>query len=206
MFRILRHSLFLLCVSALVCCLPLRAEAEGFSASTLKRMSVFLSNFTEIGMMDFEAKDVLDPQHPGDMIRFGIWHNYTNNFKNRIKECRTSGCEWGSLTMDCKYVKESLLRYFGYSLAQCPTVENTDPPYHFDGKLYHFEGADGEAVHYARVNKAQTLSNGQIRMNGVIYNPDTEEILGNFTALARPHTWNGKATWAIINMKTTIGQ
>lgn len=184
---------------------PLPARAADFDAQAMKQMSVFLSNFTEIGMLDFEASKTLNPDSPGNMIRFGVWHNFINNYKSRISQCQTANCQWGSLTIKCEYVQDSLKRYFDYDLAQCPTVEDSDPPYHFDGKLYHFEGAAGEATYFARVESAKKLDDGTVQMQGVVYNADDESIvLGTFTALAKPHTWKGKNTWALLSMKTTF--
>ena len=107
--------------------------------------------------------------------------------------------------MDGKYVQESLKRYFDYELKKLPTVEDSDPPYHFDGRLYHFEGADGEATYYAAVKKAVRTGDGLVRMSGDIYNAEDEkDVLGTFTAVARPHAWNGKKTWALLELKTTV--
>lgn len=203
--RILKWSgrILAFCLSLGIALAPGTGSAAGFDAKTMERMSTFLSNFTEIGMVNFQASEVLDPQNPGDMIRFGIWHNYINKFKSRVATCTKDGCQWGSLTMDCKYVKDSLKRYFDYDLERCISVENSDPPYHFDGTRYHFEGADGETVYHARVRFAEKLADGNIQMQGVVYNADDESsILGTFTALAKPHTWQGKSTWAIISMNT----
>ena len=203
--RILKWSgrILAFCLSLGIALAPGTGSAAGFDAKTMERMSTFLSNFTEIGMVNFQASEVLDPQNPGDMIRFGIWHNYINNFKSRVATCTKDGCQWGSLTMDCKYVKDSLKRYFDYDLERCISVENSDPPYHFDGTRYHFEGADGETIYHAKVRFAEKLADGNIQMQGVVYNADDESsILGTFTALAKPHTWQGKSTWAIISMNT----
>lgn len=203
--RILKWSgrILAFCLSLGIALAPGTGSAAGFDAKTMERMSTFLSNFTEPGMVNFQASEVLDPQNPGDMIRFGILHNYINNFKSRVATCTKDGCQWGSLTMDCRYVKDSLKRYFDYDLERCISVEKSDPPYHFDGTRYHFEGADGETVYHARVRFAEKLADGNIQMQGVVYNADDESsILGTFTALAKPHTWQGKSTWAIISMNT----
>ncbi len=194
-----------LCSAALILAMSIPAHAADFSAQETKAMGVFLSNFTELGFFDVNAAEFLDEKAPGDMIRFGIWHNYVNSFKSRVRQCSDKKCQWGSLTMDGKYVQESLKRYFDYTLKKLPTVENSDPPYHFDGKLYHFEGADGEAVYYAAVLKAAKTADGNISMEGEVYNAeDRKDILGTFKALAKPHTWNGKKTWALLELKTTI--
>ncbi|MBO4334403.1 MAG: hypothetical protein J5846_01020 [Desulfovibrio sp.] len=186
------------------------AHAADFSQAQLKLMSTFLSNFTELGFMDFDVKkdgndDLLhlgdDPSNP-DLIRFGIWHNYINNAKSRIKPCPIKGCEHGSLVIDAKFVAESVKKYFDIDLKH-RSVDQSDPPYIFDGKLYHFEGADGEAVYYAEVKQA-TQENGLVRMTGDIYNAeDKTDRPSTFVATAKPYKWNGKDTWAILSMKTT---
>lgn len=176
---------------------------KGFSAAELKRMSTFLSNFTELGFMDFDAEVLTNEDDPADMIRFGIWHNYINNYKSRIARCKKKDCEWGSLVIEGKYVTESIKKYFGVDYKKLASVTESDQPFYYDGTYYHFEGADGEAVYYARVDEAVRDSEGRIVMRGEIYNAeDKNDILGKFTALAKPHKFNGKDTWAILRMET----
>jgi len=195
----------LFCAAALAAFMVLPAQAADFSAREMKAMSVFLSNFTELGFMDVKADEFLDEKAPGGMIRFGIRHNYVNNYKTRVKECTVKDCKWGSLVMDGIYVRESLKRYFGYDIKQLPTIEDPDQPYYFDGKQYHFEGADGEAVYYAAVKNAEFSGDGLVHMSGLVYNAeDKEDVLGTFKAMARPHTWNGKKTWALLELKVTV--
>lgn len=177
--------------------------AKGFSAAELKKMSTFLSNFTELGFMDFDAEVLTNEDDPADMIRFGIWHNYINNYKSRIARCKKKDCEWGSLVIEGKYVTESIKKYFGVDYKKLASVTESDLPFYYDGTYYHFEGADGEAVYYARVDEAVRDSEGRIVMRGEIYNTeDKNDILGKFTALAKPHKFNGKDTWAILRMET----
>ena len=75
-----------LCV--LIVMVVFSGAAFGASSSELKRMSTFLSNFTELGMMNFYADDLSD----GELARFGIWHNYVNNYKTRVKYCPNENC------------------------------------------------------------------------------------------------------------------
>ncbi|MCR5346753.1 MAG: hypothetical protein K6E38_03170 [Fretibacterium sp.] len=183
--------------------------AKVSQAQQLKLMSTFLSNFTEVGLFDFDIKkngddDALhlggNTSHP-DLIRFGIMHNYINNYKSRIKLCPKKGCEYGSLVIDAKFVAESVKKYFDIKLKH-RSVDRSDPPYHFDGKLYHFEGADGEAVYYAEVKKAARKGDVVV-MTGDIYNAeDKNDRPYTFRATAKPYKWNGKNTWAIISMRT----
>ncbi|MDR1481890.1 MAG: hypothetical protein LBI74_04630 [Synergistaceae bacterium] len=177
------------------------------SASELKKMSTFLSNFTEQGFMvfDIEADGADEPLHLGapdavsDLIRFGIRHNYINNFKSRVAKCETKDCQYGSLVIDGKYVAESVKKYFDLDLKNQSAMEG-DPPYFYDGKLYHFEGADGEATYYAQVK--EVFKDGNVlRMTGELYNADDEsERPAVFEATAKPYKFGGKETWAILSM------
>ncbi len=184
-----------------------KSSGKKFSKEELKRLSLFLSNFTELSMFNFTARDVLNTAKPYDMIRFGIWHNFINNSK-RVKPCATNGCKWGSLTIACPYVQNTIQKYFGYDLKQCLSAKNPESNsstdnFHFDGKIYHFEGADGEAVYYARVDEATQGADGLIEMKGVVYNADDkDDILGNFTAFAKANS--GKNPYAIVSLKTQI--
>ena len=151
-----------------------KSAGKNFSAADRKAMGVFLSNFTEIGMMNFTADDVLDTAHPYEMIRFGIWHNFMNN-RSRI-QCLS---------------------------ASHPDSASPSDRFHFDGTRYHFEGAAGEAVYHARVDGARQGADGLIEMNGIVYSADDEkDILGSFTAQARPHIWKGKNALSIVSLKT----
>lgn len=183
------------CLALLAVFLP--SGAFAFTAKQLKQMSTFLSNFTELGFFELNVREAETP----DLIRFGIMHNYVNNFKTRIKPCPKKNCEHGSLVIDGKFVAESVKKYFGLNLKN-QSVKDSDPPYHFDGKLYHFEGADGEAVYYAEVKQAE--QKGRIvRMTGDIYNTEDESDRPyRFEAEAVPSKWNGKDTWTLLTMKT----
>ena len=53
--------------------------------------------------------------------------------------------------------------------------------------------------------KAQTGKDGLVRMSGEVYNAeDRKDVSGTFKAIARPHTWNGKKTWALVKLQTTF--
>ena len=196
-----------LCVMLFAVSLPAAGAfaAGDFKAAELKLMSTFLSNFTEQGFFDFDAKEITNPDSPADMIRFGIRHNYINNYKSRIAPCKIKDCPYGGLVIEGKYVTESIKKYFDYDYKKLASVTESDPPYHYDGKLYHFAGADGEAVYYARVDKAEKKTSGQIVMTGELYNADDkDDILGTFEALAKPHKFGGKDTWAILSLRSKI--
>ncbi len=199
-------AILLVCALLLWVCSVAFAGADakkGYSSADLKKMSTFLSNFTELGYMNFDAKELTDEKDPAEMIQFGIWHNYRNNFKSRIAQCPKKDCKWGSLVIQGKYVTETIKKYFDVDYPNLASVSEADMPVFYFGNHYHFDGADGEAVYFARVDEAVKNSEGRIVMRGEIYNAEDEtDILGTFEAVAKPHKFAGKDTWAILSMKT----
>ena len=184
---------------------PAWAQASAFSAADLKRMSTFVSNFVEAHFPDFDMKAGDEPANL-DLIRFGIRHNYINNVQSRFKHCLEKSCTHGSMSIDAKFVAESVKKYFdlGLNHRSSPDADSW-PSFHFDGARYHFEPADGDPAHFAKVTRA-TKEGSVIRMTGDIYSEsnadERPELVGSFTVTAKPHKWNGKDTWAILSLKT----
>lgn len=168
--------------------------AFGASQSEMKRMGVFISNFTEVGMFHIDTDEISD----SELAYFGIWHNWHNNFKSRIKPCPNKKCPYGGYVIDKKYVAESVEKYFAREIEH----QSTDNPRtgHYDGKrYYHFDGADGEAVQ-ARVTQVRKRGDTVV-MRGVTYWPDNDDIEGSpFTATAEPYKYGGKNTWSILTL------
>jgi len=185
---------------ALLCILQAPCAAGDFTPAQMKKMGVFLSNFTELGFYNVDHRDFDDPLNPEKAIRFGIWHNYTNNYNTRIKHCKQS-CPYGSLVIDGKYVAESVAKYLGFRFDNHRSVKSGYITCHYDGKLYHFEGADGESNAYARVREAKQVSAGVIRVRGELYDPDAPSVtMGTFSAEITPAEWKGKDTWHLLNI------
>lgn len=170
------------------------SAAYAASSSELKKMSTFVSNFTEIGMNNFDIDEISD----SELARFGIWHNWVNNFNTRIKPCPNKNCPYGSYVIDKKFVAESVKKFFDLEIEHESAPDNYG---HYDGKkYYHFEGASGEGVQ-AKVYEVEKRD-GVVIMSGKTYYPDHEDIEGNaFTAIAEPYKYNGKNTWAILSLE-----
>jgi hypothetical protein len=176
-----------------------RSEAK--RVSELKRMSVFLSNFTELGFMEFDTKDLISEDISSDIIRFGIWHNFVKKPK-RTAKCKVKDCKWGSLRIRGKHVAESVKIYFGTQI-KLDSIMEPDTQYHYDGKFYHFDAAKSETTYHARVDEMSRDESEEIVMTGELYNVDeNDDILGKFEATAKPHKYGRKKTWAIVSMKT----
>ena len=149
----MKKYLKLLAVCALIALAAAPASAYrdrklALSGPVMKKLSTFLSNFTELSYYNFDtfesgAGEVLHlsaPENVGELIHFGIWHNYVNNFKSRIK--MTPNGKYGA-AIDAKFVAESVDRYFGLPLRH-QNVKDAD--FYFDGRNYQFAPADGEAA------------------------------------------------------------
>ena len=172
----------------------------------MKLMGTFLSNFTELLIFDLDAAAFLKSD---EIIHFGVGHNYINNYKSRIADCKVKNCPHGSYTIDAKHVTETVKKYFGADFKDHRSVKPEYASYreyefYFDGKLYHFDRGAGEAVYYARVDNAAKNPSGNVVMTGELYNAeDAKDILGTFEAVAKPHKYGGKDTWSIVSLALT---
>ena len=184
------------------------AQAAQLTPAEMKRLGVFLSNFTEVTLFHVEGAALTEPQTPEDWeqaIRFGIRHNYINNFKSRIKRCDNT-CPYGTLKLDGTHVRESLQKYLGAAPQTLRSVQLDGYNLHYDGKFYHFEGADGEAVIFARVKQAHMDGDGLWQVQGELFNPDAPDELGHgsFTAVVATQQWQGKPAWKLVRLDCTL--
>lgn len=165
---------------------------------TLKSMSTFLSNFTEVRMFNADADSLFSNPDLYDLIHFAIRHDWINNAKTHIK---ASG---GKFTIDEKYVRHAIKRYFGRDVGKLMSVGHEgDLSFEYNGKSFSFEGADGEMTYYANVTRAVEYPDGTVEMVGAIQNADEEyDIYDTFVAKAKKHIFEGKERLALIYMNT----
>ncbi len=191
-----------------VCILALFVAGCAWAAPSdreLKAMGLFLSNFTELGFTDIDAEEMAKPDSYPELVRFGIMHNYVNNFKSRIETNKESAREHGDVRIKASWVEASVLKYFGLKFTADKSVDQSDPPYSFDGKYFHFWAADGEAAWHAKVKKASTPQKGVWDLSGSVYNADNPtEILGDFTAVIRETVLKGKPHYVMVRLKTEM--
>jgi hypothetical protein len=182
-------------------------SGENFSATELKLMGSFLSNYTELANYDFDAETLLKSN---SIISFGIHHNYNHNYESLIKSCHIENCPHGGLVIDRKHVEETIKKYFGVDFKDHRSIKPDheffmEYVFYYDGEFYHFEGGELWIYYYAKVDKAVQNSSGQIVMTGELYDSDDEnDIRGTFEAVAKPYKYDGKDTWAIISIKSEI--
>lgn len=82
----------------------------------LKRMSIFISNFTEQNMSNFDMDEdgdngfmhLGDPEYADILLHFGIIHNIINNPKSTVKPCPDKKCPYGKNIMSGQAVTASI--------------------------------------------------------------------------------------------------
>ncbi len=180
------------------------------SRDELKRMGIFISNFTEQGFYNFDIdeegdEDMLhlgDPSNMSELIRFGIAHNVINRSKSTVRKCTRRGCDYGSSTMTGKSVAESVRKYFDMGIKN-QSVMGDAPEAFYDGESYHFEPKQWrpETVYYAEVQDVSSRR-GIITMTGELYNLHRKsDRPATFTAEAKAYRWDKKDTWAILSLR-----
>lgn len=195
----------------LVVVLAVLSMGAAKESSEIQRMGIFISNFTEQGLYNFDLEEDGDenilhlgnPDNVGDLIRFGIAHNIINNPKSTLKKCTRKNCEYGPNIMSAKDVSRAVEKYFAIPDLEHQSVMGYSPEAYFDGKNYHFNPKQwGEdKIYYAEV---QEVSRGKrvITMEGELYNLKRKsERPAFFRATAKPYKWAGKNTWSILSLK-----
>ena len=202
MKRKLFAGMFLLAVALL-------SMGAAKQSDELKRMGIFISNFTEAGLYDFDLEadgdpnsaHFGDPAFDGDLIQFGITHNVINNPKTTIKKCPDKKCAWGGNIISGSAVSASISKYFDLTVKN-RSIEDSTPELYYDGKNYHFKAATWkpDTVYYADVQEVSRRGK-VITMTGELYNiKNKKDRPATFTATAKPHVWNDKDTWAILSL------
>lgn len=183
--------------------LPQTAAAGEFSRTTMDKMGIFLSNFTECQITAITRQGFMDD--PAEVVHFGMCHDWINNhklFSNRNK-CGKETSKYNEFVhLDPKRITESAKRYLGYKF----TDHQSSPDYRiaYDGHTYCWPAADGEQTPYVYVTEAYSMDDGSIRVKGSSYYPDAEEKADdtiNVRAVIMPHEYNGKATWYLLSLE-----
>lgn len=174
----------------------------------IKRMGIFISNFTELGMYEFDLEEegpdeilhLGDPYNMGELIKFGIGHNIINN-KKLIQKCTRKNCEFGSSTIAKESVAASVRKYFDLPVKH-QKVMGDIPQVDYDGKLYHFDKRDwaNDTIYYADVQHVEKGKNF-VTMEGELYELENPKHRpATFVAKAKPYKFNNKNTWAILSL------
>lgn len=130
-----------------------QAEVVGVDDDARKSVNIFLSNFTEQGIWDFEAAQATD----AELCEFAARHILIN---------RPQWVERGSWSCDEEYLSARVPDGHVAEIAQLytgrtPGQLTSQYTLHADGYYYFGEGAPLD-IGFASMSVAQTLSNGRI--------------------------------------------
>lgn len=163
----------------------------------VKRMGIFISNFTELGMYDIDIETIRNQ----DLIRFGIGHNVINNPKSTVRKCTLRRCEYGPSLMSGSAVEASVRKYFDLDVSN-RSIRDNELEAEYDGENYHFDARQWrpDTVYYAEVQNV-TRGRGFIQMEGELYNiRNKSDRPAYFVAKAKPYRYDGKNTWSILSL------
>lgn len=180
---------------------PSDASAGEFSAEQMKKMGIFLSNFTECNYTTISRREFIDK--PDEMVNFALCHNWINNFrsftlKNSCGKEKTDGNYFAHL--DPKNVEKTVKKYLDYDFS---AHQGHGDYIVYDGYTYCIPAADGEQHPAVKVVSADRQEDGTILVKGSSYYPDSEEDADdniNVKAVIKPYVWNGKDTWSLVSM------
>ncbi|MCL1876232.1 MAG: DUF3160 domain-containing protein [Synergistaceae bacterium] len=177
-------------IIAFGCSLAAAPVKMKLDAATIKAMSIFISNFTELDM--YEISDAAAIPY-GELVHFGVGHNVINNPK-QIKKAGSKSSVTG------KQVGETVKKYFALDIKPSASAEYDGAKYDFSKGSFEFTKPANRTTYYARVSEAY-MDGGKVLMTGEVYNvKNTKEIRGQFHAYAKPWKYGGKDTWALLSL------
>ena len=162
--------------------------------ATRKKMSVFISNFTELDMLEIDTTAWLKYD---DLVYFGAMHNYLNN-PGIVKKTKD-----GRVSVDGNSVFRAVGKYFslGDALDGGPdymSAKYNGITFEYKGGSYIFKTPAKRVIYYADVKEAYKFD-GLVLMKGEIYEKaNSKNVKGPFYAWTAPRNFEGQDTWALI--------
>ena len=178
---------------------------DEFSKDTMKRMGVFVSNFTEC-FFNRTTREEMTANNE-NLVNFAMCHLKVNAWKSSyipLPECLNSQkgmCAYGEFKVPSDKVARVIKKYLDYDMKKFASTEY----YHYEKGFFYAHGADGEQPEYAVVRKARTLDNGNIEVQASLYNPEAEDGPASddieLIAVIKPYVFESKKTWSLVSIK-----
>ena len=137
----------------------LTTHGAAFSITDEERSSInlFLSNFTEQGMLHYDESNSEDEE----LVRFSVWHIWFNQHD------RWESGEWGNNNrrLSDKGIADVAQKYFGHRplLLDLPEMD-------YDGDYYYFEATGGNmGIGFACLSSVESLGGGLYRVYFGVY-------------------------------------
>lgn len=195
-------TLLLFCLCLLTSASAAAETGMDVNPDELDRMSDFLSDITRCHLLNADAGGITRQS----LIDFAIQYEGRKGPGN-IGDCELEDCDFGTQTLDEKYVRETAKKIFDIDFDSRGDASEL-PEGFYDGKLYHFELTLGDisTYYHARVKDVFELD-GLIKMTGEIYIPGFDEFKpAAFEATVKPWKYDGRDTWALVTLKSEVTQ
>ena len=166
-------------------------------AATREKMSIFISNFTEVDLFEIETPAAM---RYGDFVYFGAMHLYLNSPKTvkRMKDDRVS--------VDGKAVFRAAEKYFSLGDAGGFGSDLVSARYNgiaFDcqGGAYIFKTPADRVIYYADVKEAYDVDDLVLMIGSIYEKANRKNVTGPFYAWAEPKKYEGRDTWALLSIR-----
>lgn len=177
--------------------------AAEFNSETMKKMGVFLSNFTETGLRNFNLSELTGTdQGIQQIVMFAYNHIRINTPAKYISEAQ----EYYNLNrVSEKDLNAVLQRYMDLDGFLSSRARQQDefilPDYINTLNTWEFPDQVPDLAEYVEVTSASRQDDGTVLMEGRTYYPDLNISSGSkCEAVAKPHKYQNKDTWAIISL------
>ena len=145
---------------------------DDFSREDWKRLNTFLSNFSEVGFLSYDAQDQTGI-YDLPMSLFAFLHYKINDPSKLEYESDYNYMKLSTSTMDdcCK-------RFFGRTVAHATLSADNAYSVKFHNNAFYYPNGDGESYNYLTVaNFMEKLPNGNYNVRFFVYALDLDEYM-----------------------------
>lgn len=180
-------------------------------AATLKRMSTFVSNFTEVS--EVEPSAISKNPTLEEYIQFAVWHFIINVKASRLHKTKpilSDGKRYPTVGVSAEDVISIIKRYFDVDLSK--EIQALKPrPYNWENASPAYDGNYFITTHGHSPDEPPESechcggSAGPATVTAAYVYKDEIMMLGTcgeikVYARAKNHVWKGKPTWALLEM------
>ncbi len=198
-----RFWIGIFCACFLVSSVLSATAAQDVTPEAQKRMSIVISQLTNVFLNTVEQKDFFNPKTPEKLLYFGAL--YVEKMYP-LRKARTApallkagggSAPLGERLVSLQDVEEVIKKFFDYDLPAIAPGQYGSV--HYDGKDLHIRMSGGAPAYWAQVTEAKELDSGNIAVKGVLRNPEHEKTIA-FTAELKPILWNNLETFAVVSL------
>ncbi|MBS1169672.1 MAG: hypothetical protein H6R01_590 [Burkholderiaceae bacterium] len=192
--KLLLSLLFALFVAIPGAALPQPSgKTRNTSPEEIKKLNIFLSNFSEVFMQPFTSRSLNDAQ----LIQFAVAHNYQN--REKLFEKFPDG---EKARLKEKHVAESARKYFGRNI----TKHQSAGDYTYRNGYYYLTPSSGEMQQFSQASNVRHLGDDRYAVDVNVFAASSGWV-GSITGT--PATWkqgNDDVPELAYKMKATVAK